>query len=144
MCKLPENHIKFSSSYMLVWYSSWSATAVPLCLFLSFFYFFTFWHAEKKQRLSLLHRVMNNVLIWQVTVMYHLSSYMWHPEMIGVTARSDGFSSIAAACVQQLNCWVGIHLKVALKVKLKGCGAWLFQGYRHINLFCKDRVFKLC
>lgn len=81
--------------------------------------------------------VMNSVLTWQVTVMYRPSPRMWHIEMIGVTAGTDGFCSAAAACVQSLNWRVGIHLKVGLKVKLKGCGAWLFQGYAHINSFPK-------
>lgn len=79
------------------------------------------------------HWVMNNVLTWQATVMYHPSSYMWHIEMIGVTAGSDGFCSAEGAYVQRLNCRAGIHLKVGLKVKLKGCGAWLFQGCGHIK-----------
>lgn len=52
-------------------------------------------------------------------------------------AGSDGFGGAAGAYVHKLNCKVGIHLKVGLKVKLKGCGARLFQGYVHIKSFPK-------
>lgn len=51
-----------------------------------------------------------------------------------------------AAVQPELTCktlhWrAGIHLKVGVKVKLKGCGAWLFQGYVHINASPKVFLF---
>lgn len=54
---------------------------------------------------------------------------------------SDGFRRAAGAYEQSLNCRGGIHLKVGLKVKLKGCGAGLFQGYVRINSFPKVLLF---
>lgn len=50
---------------------------------------------------------------------------------------SDGFRRAAGAYLQTLNCRGGIHLKVGLKVKLKGCEARLFQGYIRFNSFPK-------
>lgn len=115
-----------------------STRAFPFVL--CFFFF-----SEMQRRMNgshYSHWVMNSFLTWQVTVMYRLSSYMWHIEMIGVMAGSDGFGSAARACVQKLNCKTGIHLKVGLKVKLKGCGAWVFQGYVYIKSFPKVLFFK--
>lgn len=66
------------------------------------------------------HWVMNNVLTWQLTVMYHPSSYMWHIEMIGVTSWSDGFCSIEGAYVQWLNCRVEYLSQGWSKSKIKG------------------------
>ena len=99
-------------------------------------FFFPIWDAEKNEQLSLL-TLSDEQRPDMAMVMYLPSPCMWHIEMIGVTAASDGFCTAAGAYVQRLNCRVGIHLKVGLKVKLKGCGARQSQGYVHINSFPK-------
>lgn len=107
------------------------------------FFFPSFSDAEEKEQLSLL-TLSDEQCPDVAMVMYLPPSCMWHIEMIGITAGNDGFCTAAGAYVQRLNCRAGIHLKVGLKVKLKGCGAPLSQGYVHINSFPKVLSFKLC
>ena len=72
-------------------------------------------------------------------------SYMWCDTLKWWALRQE----VMDAAVQPeltcktLNCRAGIHLKVAVKVKLKGCGAWLLQGYVHINASPKVFLFFL-